>query len=282
MGYHAPGHPERPERIGRTRERLRRAAASGELQFEWAEPLTLEDESLLLRAHEPSLLQRLNEAGVFDADTPNHPGIAAHARRAVGAALAALQSTQRGEVAFSLMRPPGHHATRRRIMGFCYLNNVAIAVLEARARGVKRVAIFDFDVHHGNGTEDIVVNRSGITFYSVHQHPLYPGTGTQDVGDNCFNFPVPLDVTQEDYRQVLDRALAAMAKAKPDLIAVSAGFDAYVRDPLARGALEDEDFHWLGKQLRSFAVPTFAVLEGGYSSDLPELILAFLKGLAGR
>ena len=115
----------------------------------------------------------------------------------------------------------------------------------------------------------------------MHQYPLYPGTGTRDVGDNCFNYPVPLDVTQEQYRQALTRALTAMRMAQPDLIAVSAGFDAYVRDPLARGALEDEDFHWLGEQIRAFSVPTFAVLEGGYSSDLPELILAFLKGLAG-
>ena len=105
----------------------------------------------------------------------------------------ALTAARKGESVFSLMRPPGHHATRDRAMGFCYLNNVAIAVLEAAATGAKRVAVFDFDVHHGNGTEAILLNRPGTAFFSIHLYPFYPGTGSANVGKNCFNYPVAPD-----------------------------------------------------------------------------------------
>jgi acetoin utilization deacetylase AcuC-like enzyme len=146
---------------------------------------------------------------------------------------------------------------------------------------VKRVAVFDFDVHHGNGTEAILVNKRNVAFASVHQHPCYPGTGTQDVGDNCFNFPVAPRTPREVYRKVLTKALDALLATKPELIAVSAGFDCYARDPLAQETLEVEDFQWLGESLRKSGVPFFSILEGGYSDDLPELILAYLKGVNG-
>ena len=125
----------------------------------------------------------------FDADTPAYPQIAAHARRSVGGALQALQSARAGEMAFSLMRPPGHHATRNGAMGFCYLNSIAIAALEARAAGFQRVAVFDFDVHHGNGTEDILLDQPGCAFFSVHQYPCYPGTGQADRGAQLLQLP---------------------------------------------------------------------------------------------
>ncbi len=167
-------------------------------------------------------------------------------------------------------------------MGFCYLNNIAIAVLEAVATGSKRVAVFDFDVHHGNGTEDILLDREGIAFFSVHQHPAYPGTGEKNVGQNCFNYPVAPAAPRETYRATLARALADLKDFSPDLIAVSAGFDAYARDPLAQGTLLTEDFNWLGRELRALKTPFFSLLEGGYSRDLPELIFAYLKGVAGK
>ena len=150
----------------------------------------------------------------FAADTPAYPDIAAHARRSVGGALAALQSAHAGEPAFSLMRPPGHQAPRRTPMGFCYLNSIAIAALEALATGVRRVAVFDFDVHHGNGTEDILLNVPGAAFFSIHQSPCYPGTGRTDVGDNCFNFPVAPATPRAEYRKVLSLALAGVKKFK--------------------------------------------------------------------
>jgi acetoin utilization deacetylase AcuC-like enzyme len=273
--YHRPGHPERPARIHATVAQLR---AQQELPVEWATPTPVAD-APILRAHSPEHIARLRIACDFDADTAFHEGIEDHARRSAGAALEALTAARAGTPVFSLMRPPGHHATRDNAMGFCYLSNAAIAALEARATGCDRVAVFDFDVHHGNGTEDILVNERGTAFYSVHQHPCYPGTGTANVGNNCFNYPVAPHTPQAEYRQVLQTALTDLARFQPQVIIVSAGFDAYARDPLAQGTLEAEDFHWLGDSLRAFGVPLVSLLEGGYSDELPELIFAYLKGL---
>jgi acetoin utilization deacetylase AcuC-like enzyme len=208
--------------------------------------------------------------------------MAGYARASVGAALEAMRCARHGETVFSLMRPPGHHAMRNRIMGFCYLNNIAIAALEALASGVRRVAVFDFDVHHGNGTEDILLNREGAAFFSIHQFPAYPETGRANVGNNCFNYPVPPALPRRQYREVFSSAFDQLKKFKPELVAVSAGFDAYVRDPLAQETLEAEDFYWLGQKIRGLDVPAFSLLEGGYSRDLPELIFSYLKGLKGK
>lgn len=276
--YAARGHPERPARISRTVEKLR---AQTELPVTWSEPAPVEDE-VILRAHSQGHLDRLRAAEHFDGDTPAHPGINEHARRSVGAALRALEAARKGELAFSLMRPPGHHATRDHAMGFCYLNSVGIAALEALATGTAKVAVYDFDVHHGNGTEAILLDQPHSVFCSIHQHPCYPSTGTANVGNNCFNFPVAPQTPRLEYRKMLTRALEAMGKTRPDLVAVSAGFDAYARDPLAHETLEAEDFYWLGQSIRKLGVPVFSLLEGGYSIDLPDLILAYLKGLDGR
>ena len=277
-GYGRRGHPERPARVSATVEKLRQ---QNELPVEWVKPNPATDVAIL-RAHSPELLTRLSQPEDFDADTPFFPDILEHARRSAGAALDALQSARSGETVFSLMRPPGHHATRKQVMGFCYLNNIAIAVLEALATGAKRVAIFDFDVHHGNGTEAILLNQKGAAFFSIHQFPAYPGTGMTNVGDNCHNFPVTPRTPRGEYRAVLASALDELKKFKPDLVGVSAGFDAYVRDPLAQGTLEAEDFHWLGQSFQQLSVPVFSLLEGGYSRDLPDLIFAYLLGLKGK
>jgi acetoin utilization deacetylase AcuC-like enzyme len=279
-GYHRTGHPERPQRISRTLEKLR---GQTELPLVWAEPLAAVDDEVILRAHTKEHLARVKAATEdFDGDTPTHPNIFDHARRSVGGALQALAAARQGEMAFSLLRPPGHHATQARAMGFCYLGNIAIAALEAIATGVKKVAVFDFDVHHGNGTEAILLNNSNAVFFSIHQHPCYPGTGTSNVGRNCFNYPTAPRTPRADYRKVLQGALDELKKARPDLVAVSAGFDCYARDPLAQETLEAEDFHWLGESMRQLGVPVFSLLEGGYSNDLPELIFAYLKGLEGK
>jgi acetoin utilization deacetylase AcuC-like enzyme len=279
-GYHSAGHPERPQRISRTVEKFK---VQTELPINWAQPLATVPDELILRAHTKEHLARVRKpAGDFDGDTPEHPNIVEHALRSIGGALQAMAAARRGEMAFSLLRPPGHHATRERAMGFCYLNSAAISVLEALANGVKKVAVYDFDVHHGNGTEAILVNNPDAVFVSIHQHPCYPGTGTANVGRNCFNYPVAPRTPRTEYRKILERALNDVKKAKPELLAVSAGFDAYARDPLAQETLEAEDYHWLGESMRALGTPVFSVLEGGYSSDLPELILAYLKGLEGK
>lgn len=278
VNYHAPGHPERPQRIARTLEKLR---SQKELKIEWEKPAEVLD-ATILRAHTPEHLTRVKAAtGDFDGDTPGHPGIHEHAVRSIGGGLRGLALARAGKTPFSLLRPPGHHAMGSRAMGFCYLNQVAITALEALATGAKRVAVYDFDVHHGNGTEAILLGKAGAFFHSIHQHPCYPGTGTKNVGDNCFNYPVAPRTPRQDYRNVFTRAFDALKEQKPDVVVVSAGFDAYARDPLAQETLEAEDFQWLGKSFRELSVPVVSVLEGGYSNDLPELILAYLRGLDG-
>src|SRR5437867_7263081 len=269
--YSSPGHPERPARIVKTLEKLR---SQEEISITWTEPLAV-DEAIIERAHSKHHIARIKQAeSDFDGDTPAHRDIFDHARRSVGGALQALQSARKGDPVFSLLRPPGHHAMRERAMGFCYLNSIAIAALEALSTGTANLAVYDFDVHHGNGTEAILLNHPHCAYFSIHQHPCYPGTGTSNVGNNCFNYPVPPRTPREEYRKILSRALDDLKKFKPDLVAVSAGFDAYARDPLAQETLEAEDFHWLGQQMRALMVPVFSILEGGYSSDLPELVLA--------
>jgi acetoin utilization deacetylase AcuC-like enzyme len=273
--YSHPGHPERPLRVTATVARLK---AQNTLAIEWLAPTQVTD-AQILRAHTPEMLAHLKVPGDFDTDTPWYENIPDYAHASAAAALDAMRLARNGETVFSLMRPPGHHATRKQAMGFCYLGNIAIATLEALATGTQRVAVFDFDVHHGNGTEDILLNRPNAAFFSVHQFPCYPGTGQKNVGNNCFNYPVEPSTPRETWRATLARALGDLKKFSPTLIGVSAGFDAYLRDPLANGTLLAEDFFWLGQELRAMKVPFFSLLEGGYSSDLPELIFAYLKGI---
>ncbi|HUC85048.1 MAG TPA: hypothetical protein VL970_07645 [Candidatus Acidoferrales bacterium] len=277
-GYVRTGHPDRPQRIIGTVARLK---SQTELALDWLAPTEVTDEQVL-RAHTPGMVARLDQPEDFDEDTPFFEGISGLARGSVAAALDALKLAREGKTVFSLMRPPGHHALRGKSMGFCYLNNVAIAVLEAQAGGVRRVAVFDFDVHHGNGTEDILLNRPGVEFFSVHEHPGYPNTGGENHGRNCFNYPVVPNAPRLTYRAKLANALDDLRSYRPELIAVSAGFDAYLRDPLAEATLLAEDFHWLGASLRALNVPMFSLLEGGYSRDLPDIIFAYLQGLEGK
>jgi acetoin utilization deacetylase AcuC-like enzyme len=165
-------------------------------------------------------------------------------------------------------------------MGFCYFNHIAIAALDALAEGASRVGIWDFDAHHGNGTEAIVTQNPQVAFASIHQFPGYPGTGTRSSGQ-VHNFPVPPYCPREEHRAAVSEALASLKEFQPDLILVSAGFDAYVQDPITQMSLEMEDFARFGQWLRETAIPAGAVLEGGYSNDLPYLIDAFLGGWVG-
>lgn len=274
--YSAAGHPERPERVIASAKYLRESHPD----WEWHQPNEAREEALG-RAHSSAHLERVRAARHdFDADTPAYHNIFAHAARASGAACTVAQASLGGKPAFSLMRPPGHHATRDQAMGFCFFNHIAVAALDALAQGTERVAIWDFDAHHGNGTEAIVAGDPRIVFASVHQFPGYPGTGTRSLGNIC-NFPVAPYSSRVDHRAAVEQALARLLDFKPDLLLVSAGFDGHAGDPLTQMSLETEDFALFGRWLRESAVPAGAILEGGYSDDLPQLIDAFLLGWIG-
>jgi acetoin utilization deacetylase AcuC-like enzyme len=276
LEYAALGHPERPERIARTAPLLK----DRHPDWEWRQPRVATDDELL-RVHSADHLAAIKTAAHdFDADTPTYPNIYEHALRSAGAALDASRAAFRGERAFSLMRPPGHHATRNRAMGFCYFNNIAIVALDAVADRAERVAIWDFDAHHGNGTEAIVAHNPRIAFASIHQFPAYPGTGTKSFA-NISNYPIAPYTPRAQHVDIVGRALQNLLKFNPDLLLVSAGFDAYSGDPLVQMTLEQEDFAKFGELLRKADVPTAAILEGGYSDELPELIDAFLSAWNG-
>ena len=245
-------------------------------EWEWREPRLI-DEAAILRAHSREHLAQIRDTTFnFDTDTPAYPGIFEHAARAAGAAVDVAYEAMQGRRAFSLMRPPGHHATRDRAMGFCYFNNIAIAALDALANGTERVAIWDFDAHHGNGTEDIVANNPRVAFASIHQFPGYPGTGTRSFS-NIHNFQVGPFTPRLEHIAEVRRALEEHVTFKPDLLLVSAGFDAHADDPITRMTLEPDDFATFGGWLRETNIPAGAILEGGYGDELPELIDRFLS-----
>ncbi|HRJ60976.1 MAG TPA: histone deacetylase family protein [Azospirillaceae bacterium] len=273
------GHPECADRL-----RAVLAALETEefymLERQEAPRATMEQ---LLRAHPQSHIDQLYTAipkegrEGLDADTVLSPGTWEAALRAAGAVCAAVDAVATGHSrnAFCAVRPPGHHAERARAMGFCLFNNAAVGAYHARAaHGLQRVAVMDFDVHHGNGTQDIFQHDGDMLYCSTHQSPLYPGTGAPDErGEygNCVNATLPAMAGSPEFRNAMTKiVLPAIDHFKPDLIIISAGFDAHSRDPMAELHLIDDDYVWATRKLGELArthcgARVVSVLEGGYN-----------------
>ncbi|KPK01109.1 MAG: hypothetical protein AMK71_06785 [Nitrospira bacterium SG8_35_4] len=273
LTYSQPGHPESPARAKNTYEYLEKQG------YSFQEPQACTEADILL-AHTPQLLESVRHESFFDFDTPVFSGIYDIARLSAGAAIDAARACLDGENAFSLMRPPGHHATKNNLGGFCYFNNIAIACLTALRdyEQVRKIAVVDFDCHHGNGTEDILLDMREALYLSLHQSPLFPGTGQKSI-NNCMNYPLPASTTPGQFLAALEEGLKKVEEFNPDLLAVSAGFDSYKLDPITNLTLELSTYKTIGEMLAQLQKPTFSVLEGGYSRDLPECVHNFLIGL---
>lgn len=291
-----PGHPERPDRL-RAIERALEDDAFVDLDRQLS---PMGDEATILYAHPEQHLEKVRRAipeegiATIDADTSASPKSWQAALTAIGAANAAVDDVFSGiaDNVFSAARPPGHHAEKTTAMGFCLFNTAAIAASHAqRKHGAERVAIVDWDVHHGNGTQDIFWDDPSVLFCSTHQMPLYPGTGAKDEtgAGNIVNAPLSPRTGSELFREAFrSRVLPALDNFKPDLIIISAGFDAHHRDPLAEINLVEDDFDWATGQLmdranRYAGNRLISLLEGGYdlqglSSSVAAHVGRLMKG----
>ena len=274
LSYNYPGHPESPERIRSTHEYLK------EKGFTFTEPQPCSEEDIL-RVHSKELLTGVKTTTLFDGDTPPIPQIDYFARLSAGSAILASEAAQTEGPTFSLMRPPGHHATRTRVMGFCYFNNIAIAAARYLEKNPgEKTAILDIDCHHGNGTEDIFLGNPQVLYVSLHQSPLYPGTGLESC-DNAINFPLPPGTAETEYLNTLEKACQKIVDFNPSLLGISAGFDTFQEDPLTQLDLEVKTYGKIGKTIAGLKKPFFIVMEGGYSAKLPECVFEFLCGFEG-
>ena len=274
--YEVSGHPERPARVLASLGHLRNILPSN--IFQEPKPADLEK---IRAVHGPLLIGGVEKESYFDPDTPGGPGVYAASLLSAGAAIQTAEKSLEGKRAFSLMRPPGHHATPNRAMGFCYFNSMAVAIQDMVRRDLaKKITVLDLDCHHGNGTEDFCREKESFQYVSLHQFPAYPGTGLKSRG-NTWNYPLDPGTREKEYFGALESALKEVRRFKPDLIGLSMGFDTYEKDPLTQFGLVRKDYVQIGKAIRNLETPLFTLLEGGYHDDLPFLIEDFLAGWAG-
>jgi acetoin utilization deacetylase AcuC-like enzyme len=294
MGAH---HPETPERLHAIQDRL---IASGMemLVTHYDAPLVTFEQ--LIRIHDRDYVRMIEDASPkrddelawIDGDTAMSKGSLQAARRSAGASILAvdLVMSDKHHAAFCSVRPPGHHAERARSMGFCFFNNVAVGAAHAlEEHGLERVAIVDFDVHHGNGTEDIFAGDERVLFCSSFQHPFYPGTGADCDAPNVVNIPLPKLTDGAKFKAATEkRWLPRIDAFKPQLIMVSAGFDGHIEDDMAHFNLHTQDYAWVTRQLHDLAVKhsherIVSCLEGGYElSALGRCVSAHVDELIGH
>jgi acetoin utilization deacetylase AcuC-like enzyme len=289
------GHPENPERLGSVNEHMR---SSGLLEQLRCMEAPLAETQHIKRVHTPAYVDLIFENAPqegyaqLDPDTAMNPYSLAAARRAAGAGVLAVEELMAGRAqnAFCAVRPCGHHATQGRPMGFCIFNNIAVAAAHAlESEGLERVAIIDFDVHHGNGTEDMFSApawQSRVIMASFFQHPFYPGTGTDHPAPNMFNVPLSAGSDGTSARRALERHwLPALDEFKPQMILISAGFDAHREDLLGGLALVEDDYAWMTRELMTVAEHhsdgrIVSMLEGGYNlSALGRSAVAHVRAL---
>lgn len=287
-------HPEEPARIAAINDQIIRSGMEFALTQKDAEPADRED---LLRVHAANYVDDVFERAPtepdqhiwLDPDTMMTAGTLRAALYAAGSGICAVDEvfTAENRRAFCSVRPPGHHATWDAAMGFCIFNNVAVATAYAMHKyGLERVAIVDFDVHHGNGTEDIFLNDERVLFCSSFQHPLYPNSGTETISHEVINIPLPAGCDGPTWQAaVRERWFPAIDAFEPQLIMVSAGFDGHMEDDMAQFNLTETDYHWIAQELKALAEHhcegrIVAMLEGGYDhSSLGRSVVAFLKGM---
>jgi acetoin utilization deacetylase AcuC-like enzyme len=273
-----PEHPERGARLLAVRAGLEQAEAESAVRYTRLHAGDATDEQLA-RVHEPAYVESIGHlagrSGFLDSDTYLSPGSVPAARRAAGAAVALVDALHAGaRLGFAVPRPPGHHALADRAMGFCLLNNIAVAAAHARSLGYQRVLLLDWDVHHGNGTEAIFYGDPSVLFMSLHQYPNYPGTGAAtDTGQGdgrgrTVNLPLPPGGNDAAYAAAFERVVSPIIEQfAPDFALVSCGFDAHERDPLAQMRLSSQAYGAMTTQLLSALpqpCPVGLVLEGGY------------------
>ncbi len=287
------GHPERADRVSAVIESLKKFKNKNLI---WKKPSTF-DRKLLEITHDNNYVNKVEksfpEKGLIflDGDTAVSPGSKQATLDAVGSIIAAIDGVQSKEFqnAFCAVRPPGHHAEKNKAMGFCIYNNVAVGTQYLLDKyKLNKVAIVDFDVHHGNGTQDIFYDNEKVLYISTHQYPFYPGTGGDDERgkyNNIFNVPLPAGTTSEKYLSAYEFVLKKLKEFKPEFILFSAGFDAHENDPLAQFQLKSKDFYELTKRTLSLAKSccngkVVSVLEGGYDLNaLKESVDYHVKSL---
>ena len=286
-------HPESPERLRAIEDRLHAAHLFDFLTHLEAPPV---QRSQLLRVHDAAYIDFVEASSpsegfrALDPDTSMNPHTLEAARHAAGGAVMAVDRVMHGEVAnaFVACRPPGHHATRNQAMGFCFFNNVAVAVAHAlEAHGLARVAIIDFDVHHGNGTEDIFKGDPRVMLCSTFQHPYYPFCGADTASDHIVNVPLPAGTAGDAYREAFSTQIMPRLEAhRPQMLFCSAGFDGHREDEMAQFGLVEADYIWITEQVMAVAARhaegrIVSVLEGGYDlSSLGRSVAAHIKTLA--
>lgn len=286
-----PGHPERPERLAAVLDHLRETGLMADLDTQEARPAHRDDLARVHGAMYLDALERLSPARGFvrlDADTPMSPGSLRAAKLAAGAAVCGVDDALEGSAqrVFCAVRPPGHHAEESTAMGFCLVNGIAVGAAHALARGVERVAVLDFDVHHGNGTVEAFMDEPRVLVCSSFQFPHYPYRRHDVQRSNIVNTPLPAATTGSEFRRAVERDwLPAIDAFKPGLVLVSAGFDAHAADPLGDLLLDEEDFAWVTKLIVALAEQhaegrVVSVLEGGYDLDaLAHGVAAHLQAL---